>query len=110
MSLKINPKIKMSENMTNKRSASIESTENQNKVFTVSIVTGTAIQPVLDYAGMMAERVKVLILVGDSSIAAELQCFNVKRLFSTSLFLLRNHMKKLDLFNKWLWSSFSPSH
>lgn len=75
----------MSENMTNKRNASIESTENQNKVFTVSVVTGTAIQAILDYAGMMAERLKVLILVGGSSIAAELQCKEIIFYFSGTI-------------------------
>lgn len=70
--------------MTNERSASIESADNKKKVFTVSVVTGTAIQPILDYAGMMSKRLKILVLVGDTSIAAELQYCNVKRLFSTS--------------------------
>lgn len=49
----------MSGNLTNERSASIESADNQNKIFAVSVLTGTAIQPVLDYARMISERLKV---------------------------------------------------
>lgn len=51
--------------MTSERSALTESADNQNKVFTVF----TAIQPILDYAGMMSKRLKVLVMVGGSSVA-----------------------------------------
>lgn len=55
--------------MTSERSALTESADNQNKVFTAEVVTGTAIQPILDYAGMMSKRLKVLVMVGGSSVA-----------------------------------------
>lgn len=78
----------MSGNLTSERSASIESADNQNKIFAVSVLTGTAIQPVLDYARMISERLKVLVLVGHSSIAAELQCKEVIFYFSCSIYCI----------------------